>query len=161
VGVQGEKVVSFTPEQDLSTLAFTGIHVVDAGVLEMIPGHQFFHIIDLYRELAAKGRVGLLRVDGAFWRDIGTPEDYLQLHRELLADGAGTDCTWSGQRQDGWLLGAGVQAGKNVQFNDWGVVGNQVWLGDLVTLERSVVWDKVQIPAGSHIIDSIVTGETV
>ena len=140
-------------------MAFTGIHVVDAGVLEQIPCDQFFHIIDLYRDLATLGRVGFQRVDGAFWRDIGTPEDYLQLHRELLDSRAEGERAGTGNLQHGWILGEDVQLGNNVQLHGRGAIGNGARIGDSVFLQRSVVWDQARIPDGSHIVDTIVTGD--
>lgn len=159
VGVQGNKVVSFCPEQNMPQLAFTGIHVVEAKVVEQIPTRQFFHIIDLYQELAALGRVGLQRVDGAFWRDIGTAEDYLQLHRELLDGSAGIELAVTDHQESGWIVGEDVQLGDNVQFYEWGSIGNGVQIGDSVMLQRSVVWGRARISAGSHIVDTIVTGD--
>ena len=159
VGVQGDKVVSFCPEQKVPQLAFTGIHVVEAKVIEQIPSRRFFHIIDLYQELAVQGRIGLQRVDGAFWRDIGTPEDYLQLHRELLDGSAGIELAVADHQEGAWILGKDVQLGDNVQLHEWGSIGNGVQIGDSVMLQRSVVWGQARIPAGSHIVDTIVTGD--
>jgi len=157
VGVHGERVVSFQPGPAEQRLAFTGIHVVEPEVLHKIPARSFFHIIDLYEELAGQGVIGLKRVDGAFWRDIGTPEDYLQLHRELLDSGSGTAFTGKGRRQDGWLLGEDVRLGDTVQLRDWGCLGHGVRVGNSAILSRSVVWDQARIAAGSRIVDAIVT----
>ncbi len=157
VGVQDDKVVSFAPGQDVQRLAFTGIHVVNPDIVARIPGSGFFHIIDLYRELARQGRIGLMRVDGAFWRDIGTPEDYLQLHRELLETQASMNIDAGGQRVDGWLVGEGVELGKNIRLQGWGCLGPGVRVGDQATLSGCVVWDRAQVPAGSRIVDAIVT----
>jgi mannose-1-phosphate guanylyltransferase len=158
VGVQGERVVSFQPGPAEQRLAFTGIHVVEPEVLYKIPAQSFFHIIDLYEELAVQGMVGIKRVDGAFWRDIGTLEDYLQLHRELLDSDSGIPFTGKGRRQGGWLLGENVRLGDNVRLRDWGCLGHGVRVGDLTILCRSVVWDQARIADGSRIIDTIVTG---
>ena len=157
VGVQDDKVVSFQAGQGRRQLAFTGIHVVEPGVIDMIPNHGFFHSIDLYTELASQGRVGLQRVDGAFWRDIGTPDDYLQLHRELLTGAVGSNFLPVGYMKDGWLLGTDVKQGNTCQLHEWGCLGNGVQLGDSVELKRSVIWDKAQIPEGSKVKDAIVT----
>ncbi len=62
VAVQGDRVTSFRPGSDMPQLAFTGIHVVEPEVIKRIPLDTFFHIIDLYDELAAEDRVGLQRV---------------------------------------------------------------------------------------------------
>ncbi len=158
VGVEDDRVVSFTPRQDVQQLAFTGIHVVNPEIVARIPGPGFFHIIDLYQELALQGRIGLLRVDGAFWRDIGTPEDYLQLHRELLETQTRLDIDPVGQKKDGWLVDEGVDLEKDVRLQDWGCLGRGVRVGNSTTLSRCVVWDQAEIPSGSRIIDAIVTG---
>lgn len=157
VCVQGNKVASLRPEPDMQQLAFTGIHVVEQETLARIPKQQFFHIIDLYQELALQGRIGLQRVDRAFWRDIGTPEDYLQLHRELLDDSAAIESSATGKKEGNWIFGEAVQLGKNVQLHEWGCLGDGVRIGDSATLSRSVVWDQAQIPANSRIVDAIVT----
>ncbi|HHB76021.1 MAG TPA: nucleotidyltransferase family protein [Desulfobulbus sp.] len=158
VGVQGERVVSFHPGSETQKLAFTGIHVVEPEVLHQIPAQSFFHIIDLYEELAVQGVVGLKRIDGAFWRDIGTAEDYLQLHRELLDSNSGIAFTGKGRRRGGWLLGENVQLGDAVQLRDWGCLGKGGRVGSLAILSRCVVWDQAEIAAGSRIFDTIVTG---
>ncbi len=157
VEVQGDKVVSFQAGKGSRQLAFTGIHVVEPEVIDMIPAHSFFHIIDLYKELAACGRVGLQRVDGTFWRDIGTPGDYLQLHRELLTGALGSEFSSAGHMKSGWLFGTDVEQGETCKFHEWGCLGNGVQLGNSVELKRSVVWDKAKIPEGSRIKDAIVT----
>lgn len=158
VGIQGDRVVTFAPDQEIQRLAFTGLHVVDPDCISRIPAGGFFHIIDLYRELARQGRVGLQRVDGALWRDIGTPEDYLLLHRELLEGGRVPVPAEAGHREGDWILGRGVRPGKNVRLLDWGCLGANVRIGDSATLSRCVVWDSVEIAAGSRIEDAIVPG---
>ncbi len=158
VGVEGDRVVSFMPGQDVQRLAFTGIHVVNPEIVARIPGGGFFHIIDLYRELALQGRIGLQRVDGAFWHDIGTPQDYLQLHRELLETQTHFDIDPVGQKKDGWLVDEGVDLKKDVRLQGWGCLGSGARVGDQTTLSGGVVWDQAEIPAGSRLVDAIVTG---
>ena len=100
----------------------------------------------------------MLRVDGAFWRDIGTPEDYLQLHRELLEKQTRLDINPVGQKKDGWLVGEGVDLEKGVRLQDWGCLGHGVKVGNSTTLSCCVVWDQAEIPSGSRIVNAIVTG---
>ena len=148
VGVAGDRVRDFTG-QDGERLAFTGIHVVDPEVIEMIPEQCFHHIIDLYQDLAVQGRVGYCRVDGTLWRDIGTPEDYLQLHAELLA---------AGKDPAGWVIDPTARLGAEVVLEDWGCIGPGAVIGDRARLCRSVVWGGAAVIAGSLYSDAIVTG---
>lgn len=72
---------------------FTGIHVMDAPLLDQIPPKQFHHITDLYRDLIHSGTVLKAFVNRtADWQDIGTPESYVtcagqaaSLHAQRLA----------------------------------------------------------------------------
>ena len=145
VGVEDGRVRSFA-DWTGQRLAFTGIHVIDPEVIERIPAGGFFHIIDLYRELAQEGRIGSVRVDGALWRDIGTPGDYLELHGELL-----------GAR--GWLVDPSARVGEGVILEDWGCIGAGAMIGEGARLCRTVVWDGAKVAAHSLHCDAICTGD--
>ena len=132
-----------TNEQTL--LAFTGIHIVNREVLEAIPSGCFFHIIDLYRELAKAGKIGCTRIDGSFWQDMGTPDDYLDLHQHLLPS-----------RTPSWQIHESAVIGKDVQFKDWGVVGPRAVIGDGAQLARCVIWEGAEIAAGEELADEII-----
>lgn len=146
VGVEGDRVRTFFAREG-ERLAFTGIHVVDPEVIEMIPEKCFHHIIDLYQAFAVQGRVGYCRVDGAPWRDVGTPEDYLQLHAELLHN-----------QPASWVIDPTAQLGAEVVLEDWGCIGPGAVIGDRTRLCRSVVWGGARVVAGSQYRDAIVTG---
>ncbi len=151
VAVRGDRVVGFKGgdgTEDTTRLAFTGIHVLDREVIEKIPDQGFFHIIDLYRELAAQGRVGCFRVHGALWRDIGTPEDYLDLHRELLAERALDHGSWCISRQ--------AQVAEDAALLDWGAIGPRAVIGAGARLTRCVVWDRATVAAGKEFTDTII-----
>ncbi|MCW5203153.1 MAG: sugar phosphate nucleotidyltransferase [Candidatus Electrothrix communis] len=128
-----------------SVLAFTGIHIVNRDVLREIPPGYFFHIIDLYRELAKARKIGLARIDGSFWQDMGTPDDYLDLHRHLLSS-----------RTPSWHIHESAIIGQDVQFNDWGTIGPGAVIGDGAQLARCVIWQGAQIAAGAELADKII-----
>ena len=146
VGVADGRVRGFAAQEG-ERLAFTGIHVVDPEVIEMIPENRFHHIIDLYRQLAGQGRVGYCRIDGAQWRDIGTPADYLQLHGELLEN-----------ETKQWVIDPSARLGTGLVLEGWGCIGADAVIGDGAHLCCSVVWDGAELTAGSSYTDAIVTG---
>jgi len=84
VSVTGEGLITGFDSSDESPdskatgkLAFTGIQVIDSGLLSLIPDHSFYSVIDLYKNLIALNRkVKALIVTDHYWRDIGTPEAY-------------------------------------------------------------------------------------
>lgn len=166
VRVRGDRVVGFGENpgaSDVRMLAFTGIHVLESEVIQRIPGSGFFHIIDLYQELAVAGEgIGCLGVDGCYWRDIGTPEDYLQLHRELLRESAapqveGLAGDLCPRIADGWCLGSEVRLGPGVRLEKWGCLGDQVRVGTGARLSGCVVWDGARIEPGAAFQNLIIT----
>jgi NDP-sugar pyrophosphorylase family protein len=65
-------------------LAFTGIHVVSPRLLTMIDEEGVFSIIQTYLRLAGTGeKIIGSRVDGAYWRDLGKPENVARAAQEL------------------------------------------------------------------------------
>lgn len=141
VVVRQDRVQRFsTAKEDENVLAFTGIHVVERAVLEKIPQGCFFHIIDLYQEVAKAGKIGYTRIDGSFWQDMGTPDDYLDLHRHLLSS-----------QTPSWCIHKSALIGKNVQFREWGAVGPGAVIGDGARLARCVVWEGAEIMAGAEL----------
>ncbi|HHP7233309.1 MAG TPA: sugar phosphate nucleotidyltransferase [Desulfobacterales bacterium] len=66
-------------------LTFTGIQVLNPAVLEDIADQGFFHSIDAYRRLLARGeRIRCYGAFGRYWRDIGTPQRYRQTALEQM-----------------------------------------------------------------------------
>jgi aminoglycoside/choline kinase family phosphotransferase/dTDP-glucose pyrophosphorylase len=61
----------------LRQLTFTGIQVLNPGILDLIPDEPFFHSIDVYRHLIDANTPPLAYVTiGNRWADIGTPERF-------------------------------------------------------------------------------------
>ncbi len=76
------RVVGFgeeTPPRGSAVLAFTGIQVLSPEILDFIPEDTAVSIIDVYRNLIARGHaIGTQVVSGHYWHDIGTPAGYEQ-----------------------------------------------------------------------------------
>ncbi len=139
-------------------LAFTGIHVVDPAVLAPIPEGNFYNIIDRYRDLiTAGGRIGALVVRDHFWTDMGTPADYLDLHRQLLTGEGSRSLPVVASMSRPVYQGKGVRLGKNVRFDDWVAIGSNAVIGDNAHLSRVVVWDGAAVAAGTVASDTILT----
>lgn len=160
VRVGEDRVLSFRPDRGGAAgelLAFTGIHVVSPEVIRQIPSRRFHHIIDLYEDLVQGGeKIGIFRVDGCFWRDMGTPQDYLDLHGELLGGGIRQSLLPLPRFRGNWLVDDQAVLTAGLELADWGCVGKAV-IGRDVKLRRCVVWDGAHIPAGSRLEDAIVT----
>jgi NDP-sugar pyrophosphorylase family protein len=82
--VKGNKTEIARPTQQRQELAFTGIHVVSPRLLERIDEEGVFSVIQTYLRLAGTGeKIIGSRVDGAYWRDLGKPENVAKAAQEL------------------------------------------------------------------------------
>ncbi len=139
-------VRGFTGKSLFPQMAYTGVQVVDPAVIERIPADSFFHIIDLYRRIAEEEQIAAYDVSGCFWRDIGTPEDYLRLHRDLLTL---QDSSWKKDRT--------ARVGRGVRLKGWGCIGPGAVIGKGAVLENVVVWEGAETAANARICNSIIT----
>ncbi len=73
-------------------LTFTGIQVIDPGILPLIPKNTFVHSIDIYRQLIAAKTPprALIAGGGNRWRDMGTIDRYRRTNLEETAGAAFT-----------------------------------------------------------------------
>jgi mannose-1-phosphate guanylyltransferase len=143
-----------------SSLAFTGIQVLDPSVLEAIPAGAVVSIIDSHRRLIAAGRPVMgHQAAGGFWRELGTPLRYLDVHRELFQM---EQAPLPGLEVGGKpVLHPSVRLGAGVQFTGMACIGAGSILEDGVRVEESILWDQVRVKAGCCIRNSIVTDGVV
>nr|MBF0221593.1 NTP transferase domain-containing protein [Desulfobulbaceae bacterium] len=158
VSEQGN-IISFQsemiPEPAMKIRAFTGIHVLETALLNLIPQGQFYSVIDAYTAFISQGGIiKALEADNCFWRDIGTPADYLELHRDFVT-GSSQEIQ-KDQRRDGFQFGSDTRLERNVTLKEWGYIGANVTIGVGSHLERVVVWDGAKIPPGTIAKDTIV-----
>ncbi len=141
------------------TLAFTGIHVINPGILQSIPGNTPSCIIDCYLKILQQG--GSIRAclpSDHFWTDMGTPADYLKLHANLLAHKVPIYEDLAEAAASGpFLVAENASLGRDVNLLDWVCIGQGAIIGAGAKLARTVVWDGAVVPAQSNIKDAIVT----
>ena len=140
-------------------LAFTGIHVIKPDILRIMPPDTPFCIIECYKKLLDQG--GSIRAYLAtdhFWTDMGTPEDYLQLHTDLLKQKIPVYGELDDVLAEAPFVGIqNASIAKDVKLLDWTCIGKGVTIGAGATLQRAVIWDGASVPAGTIIKDAIVT----
>ncbi len=142
------------PAEEL--LAFTGVHVVNPGVLSHIPLGQFSNIIDHYSNFINNGgTIQFIKSMDTTWRDIGTPADYLDLHGSLLKDVNEVKHLMPVSKGQ-FFADQNVSIGTNVALADWGMIGAGAVIGDNAHLERVVVWDGAVVEKGAVHKDTII-----
>ena len=72
------------PSQQVTPLAFCGIHVISTRFLKLMSEEGAFSIITSYLRLAGAGeKILAFRADEYYWRDLGTPESVAQAAEDL------------------------------------------------------------------------------
>ncbi len=143
----------------------TGIYVIEPEILEYIPKNENFDFAkDLFPLLMRKGIDLMAGYAQGYWRDVGNPESYRDVHDDILA--GKVNIKIGGVRSpfpDGVLYSdekytfdksieiiGTVVLGKNVVIKN-GTKLNNVVIGDNVTIGKdskirnSVIWENVKI----------------
>lgn len=69
------------------THQFTGIYVIDAEILDLIPAHEKISVIPAFLELIKRRELGAYHVKGnPQWLDLGTRESYLEASFSLTPE---------------------------------------------------------------------------
>ena len=63
---------------ELVPLAFSGIHVIDPAIFDLMPEHDVFSIIDVYLEAAATERIVAFQHDDTYWIDVGKKDNLVR-----------------------------------------------------------------------------------
>ncbi len=93
---------------------------------------------------------------GFYWTDLGTPEDYLQAHRDILARRVRIPLD-SNERLPGVWIGDGVQIAGDALLRPPVLLGNGVHIGAGATVgPLTALGTGVQVGAQSMVVDSIV-----
>jgi len=89
---KGEFIIGFrqkilgkysTPVQKL---AFTGIHIINSEIFNLIPQNKFSDIIDIYIEMLARNKkIKAFVLNRQSFKDIGTPKSYINAAMEDMA----------------------------------------------------------------------------
>jgi NDP-sugar pyrophosphorylase family protein len=70
--------------QQITEVAFTGIHVISPRIFPLLTEEGVFSIIPAYLRLAAQGeKILAFNADGTYWRDLGKPENIQQAEQDI------------------------------------------------------------------------------
>ncbi len=132
-------------------LAYTGVQVVNPGLLTWLPGEGPLDLVAAWRRaLAAGEKLASLTFSGHFWQDLGHREAYLTAHRRLLAGESPKLAKLWGPLADPYMdrdvkVGSGVKMGGCVCLGRGVRVGEGASLQDTVVLEQAVIAPGVRL----------------
>ncbi len=164
-----------TLQEARSNWVNVGVWVIEPSLLSSIPEHRF---VSLEREVlqdlvSTRDSFYAFRSHG-YWADIGTPESYAQIHRDILlgkvdepipgtkAEGqdiwVADDCTFAPTVSISGpvALGEGTSLGERATIVGPSVLGARCRIGPFVSIEDSVLWTDVEVGENAFIRNSII-----
>ncbi len=164
------------PEEIDTDLINAGLYVLEPEVLELIPSDRPVSIErEVFPRLAAEGAVYGIALPG-YWLDVGTPESYLQAHRDVLerlfptevGDALGADFTLVDVTADVHpearlvppvYVGPGALVEAGARLGSLAVLGAGSRLAEGGVVENAVVGSRATVGAGSTVIGSLVADD--
>lgn len=144
-----------SPSEVTTNMINAGTYVLEPDVLALIPPRKEVSIErETFQQLLAQGKPIYAYSSPAYWLDMGTPEKYLQLHRDLLNG----KC-----RQYALAPGEEVSIGEYSDIHPTARIKGPVVIGDHCFIGRQVkligpvvIGDGCTILADSVIEDSVI-----
>ncbi|HQU85505.1 MAG TPA: NDP-sugar synthase [Pyrinomonadaceae bacterium] len=143
-----------------------GIYVLEPTILDLIPkgeNHSFEY--NVFPDILANEKpfyAFIMRNN--YWRDLGTPESYLQAHHDFLSgkikdfefeSASNSEISHTALVDKTSIIGADCTIKPNSRVIN-SVIGNGVHIEERAIIENSVIWAHTRISSGSHIKDSII-----
>ncbi|BCD62259.1 mannose-1-phosphate guanylyltransferase / phosphomannomutase [Nitratiruptor sp. YY08-26] len=137
----------------------TGIYVIEPEILKYIPkGEPFDFAKDLFPLLMQEGIDLLGYTAHGYWRDVGNPESYREVHRDLFLEKVHFDIPGKViEYPEGTLyLQGNSEIDKSVEIIDTVVIGDNVKIGKNSRLHNVTIGDNVTIGEECKLRNSIL-----
>lgn len=159
----------------------TGIYVINNEVMAAIPSHVNYDFSkNLFPALMGKGETLWGCLMEGYWRDVGNPDSYRSVHKDIFEGKAKFDYPMEViEEKNGRLfyakgvtlstdvkikgtvvLGEGVSVAKGCDLQDC-VIGSGSTIGERCRIDSSVIWKNVVISDRCNIVNAVVADECV
>jgi mannose-1-phosphate guanylyltransferase len=159
-------------EQITTNMINAGIYVLEPDTLNRIPYQTNFSFErGLFPLLLGQDEPIYAYSSAAYWIDIGTPEKYLQLHRDLL-NGSSVQHSYpvgeeikigeqssidpTAQIEGPVLIGNNCTIGGKVRLIGPVVIGSASTIQENAVIEASIIWRNARLEPGVNLRDSII-----
>src|SRR6476469_8940902 len=144
-----------------------GTYILEPRVLDLIPSgenHSFEY--GLFPELLKRNEAFFAHIPArTYWIDIGTPERYLRVHQDLLANRVARihikerrgdfDSATAAEIDDLSMIGNECQIKPVAQFIN-SVLGQDCFVEERARVEHSVIWPHTRIATTAQVTGAIV-----
>ena len=162
------------PEEITTNHINAGIYVLEPDTFDRIPSEVPWSIERSYfPSLVERGETFVAYIYNGYWIDIGTPEKYMQVHRDIMdgrfvappfagATTARTHVAPDARIEPGATIegpvfideGALVKAGARV--GPYAVLGRQTQVDEGAVIERAILWPNCRIGSHASIADAVL-----
>ena len=162
------------PEEITTNHINAGIYVLEPDTFDRIPSAVPWSIERSYfPSLIERGETFVAYVYDGYWIDIGTPQKYTQVHRDIMdgrylavpfeqRDGARTAIAADARVEDGAVLegpcfvdeGALIKAGARI--GPYSVIGRQTQIEENAVVEGAIIWPNCRISRDAEVRNAIV-----
>jgi len=150
-----------------------GIYVLEPDTFDRIPTDTAWSIErSFFPSLIDRGDTFVAYISRGYWIDIGTPEKYMQVHRDIM-DGLyrtapfadRTSTTWISPQarvEDGasiegpCFIDEGTVVKSGARIGPYSVVGRQCHIEEHASIERAIVWANSRISQEAVVRQSIL-----
>jgi len=144
------------PEEITTNMINAGTYILEPEVLRHIPPDTNFSFErDVFPPLLQKGKPIYAFPSECYWMDIGTPQKYHQLNRDLLS---GRSNQYSINPNNQVVIGQNSKVYPSVKIIRPAVIGEGCTLAENAVIDDSIIWNNVSIGAGVVIRRSIIAG---
>jgi len=161
------------PDQITTNLINAGIYVLEPDTFDRIPSEVSWSIERSYfPSLIERAETFIAYAYHGYWIDIGTPEKYTQVHRDIMdgrfvtppfaASSPRTAISADARIEDGAVVegpvfideGVVVKAGARV--GPYTVLGRQTQVEEEAVIERSIIWPNCRVGQQASVKDAIL-----
>ena len=142
-----------------------GIYILNPDILAEIPAATpYMFEQDVFPALLRRGDPILAYPSDAYWVDIGTTENYLKAHHDLLAKQHGHEIVVAGgahidataRIKGPVLVGAGSWIGENAMIVGPAVLGSYCSIAHDVVIDGALLWDGVTVAEGACLHNCVI-----
>jgi NDP-sugar pyrophosphorylase family protein len=161
------------PDEITCNTINAGIYVLEPDTFDRIPKDTPWSIErSFFPSLIERGETFVAYVDRGYWIDIGTPEKYMQVHRDVM-DGRYKAAAFAKQTTQAWISpdariedgvtidgpcfvddGAIVKTGAKI--GPYAVIGKQCHVEEHAVVDHAIVWANTRISQEAIVRRSIV-----
>ncbi len=159
-------------QQITGNMINAGTYVMSSSVLKIVPEETKTSFErQVFLRLLEEGRPFYAYSSDAYWIDIGRPESYFELHRDLLLGksrryllktseevviGNGCRIAPAATINGPVIIGDDCSIGDKVSIKGPSVIGNGCQIADGSVIEESIIWHNVNICRGCHIKKTVI-----